>query len=365
MKSTITYEHIYGCLMGTALGDSMGLPFEGLSRKKIAKKKFDFKRQHLFLKRGFFSDDTEQTILVAQTLIESYDDEVSFQKKMRKKLQYWLSALPAGVGMATLRSIGRSFFLKNPAVFSAGNAPAMRCAILGVLFGDDNKKLQKMIHINTKLTHDDPKAYFGALSVGVASYLSMIGEEETFFDKMKALVEDEEFRELLDNVQNHLTLSSVEFAKKLGLEKEVGGYIYHTLPMVLHVWLKDIVQNVSESEASAPNKARLKPSIPNTEHFEQAIIEMIQCGGDTDTTSAILGAIIGAKGDPLPQRWIEGIVDYPLSVKLIDEVSLRLTKCVIQKTPQKPLWIPYPFVLLRNMVFLLIVLIVFIVREVV
>ena len=70
------------------------------------------------------------------------------------------------------------------------------------------------------------------------------------------------------------------------------------------------------------------------------------------------------KGKPLPQHWIEGIVDYPLSVKLIEEVSLRLTKRVTQETPQKPLWLPYPLVLLRNMVFLVIVLIVFIVREV-
>ena len=340
MNSKITYNHIYGCLMGTALGDSMGLPFEGLSRKKIAKKNFDFSTQHLFLSKGMFSDDTEQTILVAQTLIETYDNEKLFEKKMRRGLQKWLLALPAGIGVATLKSIIRSFFIKHPAVFSAGNAPAMRCAILGVLFGNNDTKLQRMVKINTLLTHSDPKAYYGALAVAKASYLSSIGKEGLFFEKMKTLVKDEEFNTLLSLVENNLELSSLEFLIKLDLEKGVGGYIYYTLPMVLHVWLN------------------------YKNDFQKAIVEMVKCGGDTDTTGAILGAIIGSNGKKLPQSWIKGIVDYPLSVKVIQEVSLRLERSSSHKSEEKALWLPYPLIFLRNMVFLIIVLVVFVVRGV-
>jgi ADP-ribosylglycohydrolase len=48
------YKKIYSSMMGTALGDSIGLPFEGLSRAKIAKKSPSFKAQSLFF--GIFDD---------------------------------------------------------------------------------------------------------------------------------------------------------------------------------------------------------------------------------------------------------------------------------------------------------------------
>jgi len=37
-------KSIQGSIMGTALGDSIGLPFEALSRQKIAKKKPTFEK---------------------------------------------------------------------------------------------------------------------------------------------------------------------------------------------------------------------------------------------------------------------------------------------------------------------------------
>ncbi len=98
-KENFMYHKIYGSMMGAALGDSIGLPFEALSRQKIAKKNPAFKSQSLFFGKGMFSDDTEQTVAVAQTLIESYDDVEQFSKGMRKRLQFWLLALPAGVGL--------------------------------------------------------------------------------------------------------------------------------------------------------------------------------------------------------------------------------------------------------------------------
>ena len=88
---------IYGSIIGTALGDSIGLPFEALSRKKIAKKRPTFKKQSLFFGKGMFSDDTEQTIAVAQSLIESYDSEVLFQKLMKKRLQHGIFDFPRDV----------------------------------------------------------------------------------------------------------------------------------------------------------------------------------------------------------------------------------------------------------------------------
>ena len=204
------YQKIYGSMMGTALGDSIGLPFEALSRQKIERKNPKFVSQSLFFGKGMFSDDTEQTVAVAQTLIESYDDLELFQKGMRRRLQLWLLALPAGVGFATMKAIVKSFFVQKSGVFSAGNGPAMRSALLGLCFGDDNEKLKSFVQVNTSLTHTDLKAYYGSLAVAKATYLSSTNQQDKFFAEMRALIEDEEFRAILQSVEENLSISTTD-----------------------------------------------------------------------------------------------------------------------------------------------------------
>jgi len=332
-------EKIYGSIMGTALGDSMGLPYEALSRKKIAKKHATFESQHLFFGKGMFSDDTEHTLLLTQSLIESYDNPKLFKHLMRKRLQLWFLALPAGIGFATMRAIVKSFFSKNAGVFSAGNAPAMRSALLGLLYGEDNEKLKTFVKINTELTHTDPKAYYGALTVAKACYLASIQKEDEFFKEMKILVQDETFTQLLEGVQNALDLSTLDFAKTLGLEKGVGGYIYETLPIVLHEWLR--------------NKADVK----------QAIIDVIRCGGDTDTTATIVGSIVGARTKTFPQKWMDGVVDYPRNLKFIETISSQLANVIQNQKVEKASSLSAIAIVLRNLLFLIIVLIVGVTRQ--
>jgi len=332
-------QKIYNSILGTALGDSIGLPFEALSRQKIAKKEPSFQSQSLFFGKGMFSDDTEQTLSVAQSLIESYNDVELFKKGLRKRLQLWFLALPAGIGFATMRAIIKSFFVKKSGVFSAGNAPAMRSALLGILFGENDVKLMEFVRVNTELTHTDPKAYYGALAVAKASYLSSIDQEDRFFETMRKLINDEEFLKLLDGVEKSLHLSSLAFASKLGLEKGVGGYIYQTLPIVLHAWLR------------------------NREDLRQAIIDVIRCGGDTDTTGAIVGSIVGAKGKEAPLEWVEGIVDFPRNIAFIEEVSVKLERVFQEKHPQKAPKLSALAILIRNILFIAIVLVVAVTRQ--
>jgi len=330
---------IHNSILGTALGDSIGLPFEALSRQKIAKKNPTFQTQSLFFKKGMFSDDTEQTLSVAQSLIESHEDVELFKKAMRRRLQLWFLAVPAGIGFAIMKAIIKSFFVKKAGVFSAGNAPAMRSALLGILFGHDDAKLTTFVKANTTLTHTDPKAYYGALAVAKASHLSSINQEENFFKAMNSLVDDREFLELLNNVKENLSLTSLEFAEKLGLKKGVGGYIYQTLPIVLHAWLR--------------NKNDLK----------QAIIEVVRCGGDTDTTGAIVGSIVGAKAKEPPKEWLEGVVDFPRNLAFIDKVSVTLNHVFETKKVQKAPRLSAFAIVVRNILFFSIVVVVAVTRQ--
>jgi ADP-ribosylglycohydrolase len=58
-------SHIIGSLLGTAVRDSIGLSYEGLSPHRAAKLLGIPDRHRLFCGWGMVSDDTEHTCLVA------------------------------------------------------------------------------------------------------------------------------------------------------------------------------------------------------------------------------------------------------------------------------------------------------------
>ncbi len=99
------------------------------------------------------SDDTEHTCMVAQSLIESGDDIEAFAKQFASRLRWWILALPAGVGKATARSCIKLWLGIRPSksgVYSAGNGPAMRAAILGATI-DDQSPLEDGAHHRTQI----------------------------------------------------------------------------------------------------------------------------------------------------------------------------------------------------------------------
>ena len=59
--------------------------------------------------------------------------------------------------------------LGRTGVYSAGNGPAMRAPVLGVLC-DDLDELRQLVKISTELTHTDPKAYRSALAVALLAW---------------------------------------------------------------------------------------------------------------------------------------------------------------------------------------------------
>ena len=72
--------------------------------------------------------------------------------------------------MATARAclkLWLGFPPKRSGVYSAGNGPAMRSALLGAYFYDDRAHIERFVTASTTLTHTDPRALTGALAVGV------------------------------------------------------------------------------------------------------------------------------------------------------------------------------------------------------
>ena len=92
--------------------------------------------------------------------------------------------------------------------------------------------------------------------------------------------------------------------------------------------------------------------------FRQALTAAIECGGDTDTVGAILGALGGTTTgkNGIPSEWLDGFLEWPRSRKFMERVAVRLAE---QKTSNAPLGcVPFfwPGLIPRNLLFLAVVL---------
>ena len=73
-------------LLGTAVGDALGLVTEGMSPRSIARRFGRVDRYHLLGRRGFVSDDTEQSALVAQSIARHPTDLEACVRAFRRSL---------------------------------------------------------------------------------------------------------------------------------------------------------------------------------------------------------------------------------------------------------------------------------------
>lgn len=329
-------------LLGTAVGDSLGLPAEGLSPKVIARRWRGLWRQRLIAGRGMVSDDTEHTVFVAQCLMRASTDSKEFQRLLAWRLRLWLLCIPAGIGFATLRAILKLWLGYPPSlsgVFSAGNGPAMRSAIIGVFFSDDPDRLKEFVRASTRLTHTDPKAETAALAVARTAAFATKSSPQSWSDTgvieacwRDAAPTDAEWQELVRTIFLSMDrgLSVREFAHTLGLKKGVSGYAYHSVPVALYAWLRHFGD------------------------FRASLEAVFNCGGDTDTVGAITGAL-AALSSPIPREWVETISDYPISTSYLTDLAqaLSATRTGGGVPPPKFQWVALPF---RNLFFLAVVL---------
>jgi ADP-ribosylglycohydrolase len=329
-------DRIQGVLIGTAVGDALGLPAEGLSPRRIARRWHGRWRMNLLFGKSMLSDDTEHTLMVAQSLLAAPADADEFQKRLARKLRWWFIALPAGIGKATAKACLKLWLGVPPArsgIDSAGNGPAMRSAIIGVFFADDAGRRQAFTATSTRLTHRDPRAEIAALAVAETAALLHHGQAEEVPRVLPTLDENAEWQNMCRHLAAALAASHGvrEFAVALGLEKGVSGYAFHTVPVAIYAALR------------------------HGEDFEAALIGALECGGDTDTVGAIVGALVGARTGVgnIPQPWINNIADWPRSIGLLQKVAEQLSR---PRGEGKPVTYCWPGVLPRNLFFLAVVL---------
>jgi ADP-ribosyl-[dinitrogen reductase] hydrolase len=327
---------------GVRVGDALGIAYENLSPRRVLRLFPDPTRYHLLPSVGLISDDAEQAMMTLRALACSGGDPARFQARLATELRVWLATLPAGIGLSTARAGVRLWLGMSPqrsGVRSAGNAPALRGAILGVALADDPQQRETLVRLATQITHADPKAEAGRTFAPTSRRWRLRAQARRCLDALRQRVDacPDELREPL-----RAALASVDagqtteqFALSQGWRRGVSGYIVHTAAATLHAWLR----------------------FPDD--FVQAAAVLVRCGGDTDSTAALLGIWMGAHrgGQVAPDTLIARLKDPLARPDALHALATATARAVRSATPQpvrRPL---YPLRLGRNLLFLALVIV--------
>jgi ADP-ribosylglycohydrolase len=339
--------HFRAVILGTAVGDAIGLPREGLSRRRAGLLFGGAPLKHgLIFGRGMVSDDSEHTFMAAEALLASGGDPRRFARSLAWRLRWWILALPAGVGMATAKAcikLWLGFPPSRSGVWSAGNGPAMRAAILGAYAWQDLPRLCELVRASTRLTHTDPKAEAGALAVALAAAFAVQRVRthcdinvHAYMEFVRPFLAGTQVLDLIEQVARQVEAgASLEsYLESIGQSRGISGYINHTVPACLFCWLT-------------------WPS-----DFRTAIEQIVIAGGDADSTGAIVGGLTATSAgvDAIPAEWLDGIFEWPLNIAWMEGLARSLEEeSAGTNRSTRRLVLLWPAVLVRNVFFLCVV----------
>jgi ADP-ribosyl-[dinitrogen reductase] hydrolase len=262
MSSTMD-ERAAGCLWGGALGDAWGGKFENSSIKS----KFYMPRN------ACVSDNTQFTLATCEALMQT--GLVSPEAIAATFCQWYRERKFRGMGSSTLKAmrdlhLGAHWALAGAkGEFSAGNGAAMRIAPLAFVVPFSLPKGRQVVRDVARITHHSEEAYVGALAVGLAIQTILAGVwpgPRNLLSLVAEQLPDSRVRERILAV-NETSGTIAQIAEMF----ENSGYVVDTVPLALGAAQK----GVSQSMASI-------------------LTEVIEIGGDTDTTASITGQVVGA-----------------------------------------------------------------------
>lgn len=262
-------------LLCGAIGDSLGMPFESKPYDYEELLKWDGKSflpsKYHNLKSGEWTDDSQASVLVAESLINNNgfnpDD-------LAARYVDWIeSGLAKGCGKTTVLAIKRlsnkTHWSESGVLGSYGNGTAMRAAPFGIYFRDNFTTLIKAVKIDSAITHVSPDAEAGALAIALAAAYVANFDTEDMLERIVEFLPDSDVKKQLTSLQS---LIDADHIKPLSALKFLGtkAKVQETVPAALYCFLK-------------------------MDSFHEGIETSIRAGGDTDTTASIVGALFGSQ----------------------------------------------------------------------
>ncbi|KAJ4321625.1 hypothetical protein N0V94_002825 [Neodidymelliopsis sp. IMI 364377] len=370
VKATII-DKIYGCIIGSALGDTIGLYTEFLS-KRISNKVYPTRKFTLlepvtephpdshrlsFEPRGW-TDDTDQALLILLAYLykRTHNENIDLAQEFASRLKIWVThGLPAldrpvfDIGILVGSVVRHNHYLSDPlrcatarwinsSRNAAPNGSLMRTHPIGVIGAGVSEEETWQLSVDVgRTTHVDPRCVVACcISVGLIRGLLrgdivdegglnaaierahdwVLQQPNLMNPGLEASFTEEQVRRHLDRREfvRHVYAGSLE---ELQLDDQMKmGYVYKCLGSAI-LLLRLAMRHDSQSSIAADewNKITL---------FEDLMVDLIMEGGDADTNGAAAGAILGAYLGyaNLPPHWKRGLAHNKWLMHKIERLAI-------------------------------------------
>lgn len=301
---TVSLEgRIVGCLVGGAIGDAMGLPFEG-SEGPL---------EYVPPDTWSISDDTQLTLATCEAIAN--DGRVSPESISEVLSKWFRDGRFSGIGASTLKALreldagGHWALVGRKGEMAAGNGAAMRAAPLGFMLHPDNHSDRVVLRDVCRITHHSDEAYAGALAVVAAIHCIAFKQQSprrSLLSAVHRLLPDSNVK---DRILELRDFSSEKTIQDCGEQFGTSGYVADSVPLAL---------------AAVTYIPQLG--------FQAVLEGVVECGGDTDTIASITGQIAGTflGVDNLPPTLVRHIEDVgnmqSLALQLLEHKKLPYTR---------------------------------------
>jgi ADP-ribosylglycohydrolase len=342
-------ENLSGCLLGGAIGDALGAPLEFMSISQI-RARFGTSGLTEFTeaygRKGAITDDTQMTLFTAEGLLRAYSMGMergichppsvvhhayirwllTQGEKSRYQSYYQFPEFPDGwlikvqelysrraPGMACLSSLksDRMGTIEKPINNSKGCGGVMRIAPVGLIFERPDEAFRIGCEI-AAITHGHPSGYLtaGCLAAIIALIISGASLHESLREAVAILLTNRNHEECKAAIDLALSLARNPDPSPKVVEEIGSGWV------------------AEEALAIA-----IYCSIVANGDFAKGVLLAVNHSGDSDSTGAIMGNILGALlgSRSIPSKWLGGLELR----EVIEEISQDL---VIKFKEDDPSW---------------------------
>lgn len=317
-------DRVLGCVLGGAVGDALGAPFEGLWSRDIPDSSTllaDYAEFEGF-PRGQFTDDTQLTVAMLQSVVRL--GHVDPGDVARSIARLWRTQAVVGPGGACTAAADR-FLAGVPwsecgaAVGQAGNGTAMRTAALGLFFLSRPDGLVESVAQVSRITHQDPRSIAGGVAIASAARLLAARPEVDAAELCRAVADDIRpfhpgFADLVAGLPGRRGAGREAVLEYVAWS---GSEIREFPEVIITPYVVPTVLAALWAVTGFPQS------------WPDAVAAAIGLGGDVDTLGAIVGGLMGARLGlaAIPDHLTRNV----FNAQRLRELAIRYARVIVRR----------------------------------
>jgi ADP-ribosyl-[dinitrogen reductase] hydrolase len=267
-------QRAVGAYLGLAIGDALGATTEFMTPAEIREKHGVHDKiiggGWLNLKAGMVTDDTEMSLALGASILERRGVDA---QAVAEAFSDWMRSKPVDIGNTVRRGIvhyrtsGQAQVPVNE--YDAGNGACMRCLPIALFYWNaPEEQMIQASRIQSHVTHNNPVADAGT---------------ETTLRMLVSALKGEPKSALQQHVDDLVTQHKCYRHDRRKVENP-SGWIVETLQVVFQAFFAH-------------------------DNFTDILIDVVNRGGDSDTTGAIAGMLAGVLygQDAIPGKWLRSL----------------------------------------------------------